>query len=51
MTTRKRTNTPVIPFIQLYDAGTQTFTVAGEFHTWDTIVFKTSDLHYMRIEF
>jgi len=46
MTTRKRTNTPVIPFIQLYDTGSQTFTVAGEFHTWDTIDFKTSDFHY-----
>ena len=46
MTTRNRTNTPVIPFIQLYDVGTQTFTVAGEFHTWDSIAFKTSDFHY-----
>lgn len=40
-------STPVIPSIQLYDAGTQTFTVAGEFHTWDTISFKTSDFHYV----
>ena len=46
MADRNRSNTPVIPFIQLYDTGTQTFTMAGEFHTWDTIDFKTSDLHY-----
>ena len=46
MINRKRTNTPVIPFIQLYDTGTQSFTAAGEFHTWDTINFKTSDFHY-----
>lgn len=50
MTNRNRTSTPVIPFIQLYDSGTQTFTMAGEFHTWDTIVFKTSDLHYIADE-
>ena len=43
---RNRVNTPVIPSIQLYDSGTQTFTTAGEFHTWDTIAFKTSDFHY-----
>jgi len=43
---RTRTNKPVIPFIQLYDKGTQTFTVAGEFHTWDTIDFKTSSFRY-----
>lgn len=46
MTVRKRTNTPVIPFIQLYDLGTQTFTMVGEFHTWDTLDFKTSDFYY-----
>ena len=47
MTDRKRTNTPVIPFIQLYDnTGLQSFTIAGEFHTWDSISFKTSDFHY-----
>ena len=40
-------STPVIPSIQLYDSGTQTFTTAGEFHTWDTIAFKTSDFHYV----
>lgn len=38
---------PVIPSIQLYDSGTQTFTVAGEFHTWDMVSFKTSDFHYI----
>ena len=46
MATRRRITKPVIPFIQLYDLGTQTFTVAGEFHTWDTINFKTSDFRY-----
>jgi len=44
---RYKTNKPVIPIIQLYDrAGAQGFTNAGEFHTWDTIDFKTSDFHY-----
>ena len=37
---------PAIPCVQLYDSGTQAFTVAGEFHTWDMISFKTSDFHY-----
>ena len=46
MVARRRTNKPVIPFIQLYDSGTQTFTIAGEFHTWDTVDFKTSDFRY-----
>jgi len=46
MTNRKRTNTPVIPFIQLHDTGLQVFTTVGEFHTWDNISFKTSDFHY-----
>ena len=47
MTNRKRISTPVIPLIQLYDTGTQTFTIAGEFHTWDSVAFKTSDFHYI----
>ena len=46
MAVRTRTNKPVIPFIQLYDTGTQTFTIVGEFHTWDTVNFKTSDFRY-----
>ena len=46
MVTRRRTTKPVIPFIQLYDLGTQTFTVAGEFHTWDTEQIKTSHFWY-----
>jgi len=44
---RDKNVTPAIPFIQLYDAGTQTFTNAGEFHTWDTISFKTSNFNYV----
>ena len=43
---RARELAPAIPFIQLYDSGTQTFTTTGEFHTWDTTSFKTSDFHY-----
>ena len=39
-------STPAIPSIQLYDSGAQNFTTAGEFHTWDTIAFKTTDFHY-----
>jgi len=50
MTNRSRTNTPVIPSIQLYDSDTQTFTTVGEFHTWDTIAFKTTDFHYIADE-
>ena len=38
---------PAIPSIQLYDSSTQVFTTAGEFHTWDTVSFKTSDFHYV----
>jgi hypothetical protein len=44
---RSRTNKPVIPYIQIYDrTGAQAFTNVGQFHTWDTIDFKTNDLHY-----
>ena len=46
-TERNKTSKPVIPFVQLYDhAGAQIFTSAGAYHTWDTVSFKTSDIHY-----
>ena len=48
MNTRNRTLTPVIPSIFLTDTdGEQVFSTVGEFHTWDTVVLKTSDFHYI----
>lgn len=44
---RIRTIAPAIPAIFLSDtAGEQVFSATGEFHTWDTIMFKTTDFHY-----
>lgn len=38
---------PVIPFIFLYDSGGgQTFDSSGEYHTWDSVEFKTSHFTY-----
>lgn len=45
--TRYRTPSPAIPSIFLSDTdGEQVFSATGEFHTWDTIRFITSDFHY-----
>lgn len=48
MNTRNRTLTPAIPSIFLTDIdGEQVFNNAAlQYHTWDTVVFKTSDFHY-----
>lgn len=46
--TRDREPQAAIPHIFLYDdIGNQTFTGAGEFHTWDSIEFKTSHFYYV----
>ena len=38
---------PAIPYLFLYDAtGAQTFTNAGQFHTWDTTKIKTQHFQY-----
>lgn len=48
MNQRNKTVTPAIPLIFLSDAsGEQVFgSAADQFHTWDTVVLKTSDFHY-----
>ena len=45
---RNRPITPAIPYLFISDTtGAQAFTNVGAWHTWDTIMFKTSEFIYL----
>lgn len=45
---RNRVVIPAVPYLFIADAnGYQCFDFAGAFHTWDTIIFQTSEFDYI----